>query len=233
MGETRPLGHWPACPTGSRRYGSQPAILHVDTAETGSIPWSLFQYLVHVMRDLSMDFRSWAKWGSYSSFGVWHKTSYMEHSNGGLLWIASESIREANRSNPLLMDLESAYPEPQDVRPRLPVPARGRTAQASTSGIFFNDLVSENISVPVKDLLVLAEAHSLASTTSQRMRCHWRPRLGRRIMPRTVWVCGLGGFWARRTQFLLQKAPRPKLLRGTTTSTSCSRTHGSSSRTGS
>ena len=38
--------------------------------------------------------------------------------------------------------------------------------------------------------------------------------IGRQITPRTAWVCGLECFWARRTQVLLQKASRPKLLPG-------------------
>ncbi|CAE7777980.1 unnamed protein product, partial [Symbiodinium sp. KB8] len=90
MGETRPLAI--VLPNGEALWFTTRDI-DVDTPRL-VIPWSLFQYLAMSKRPLS-GFQSWGK--------------------VGVVYI--RRVAQANRSNPLLMDLDSAYPEPQEAAP--------------------------------------------------------------------------------------------------------------------
>ena len=73
------------------------------------IPWSLFQYMAMSRRSLS-GFQSWGKVDARYIRRVAQDILHNAQQRGPIL----ERIREANRSNPLLMDLASAYPEPQN-----------------------------------------------------------------------------------------------------------------------
>ena len=120
----------------------------------------------------------------------------MEHNSGGPLWTASEK-----RAAPTHCSWTSTLPtRSHTMRLLQQVPARGRTAQASTFGIFSNDHILENILALVKVHPELAEEHFRVSTISPHMRCHWQHQLGRPTMLLTAWVCGPSGSWDRRTQ---------------------------------
>ena len=76
------------------------------------IPWSLFQYLAMSKRPLS-GFQSWGKVGVLYIRRVAQDILHGAQQRGSIM----DRIREANRSNPPLLDLNSAYPEPHDATP--------------------------------------------------------------------------------------------------------------------
>ncbi|CAE7855082.1 unnamed protein product [Symbiodinium sp. KB8] len=108
MGETRPLAI--VLPNGEALWFTTRDI-DVDTPRL-VIPWSLFQYLAMSRRPLS-GFQSWGKVGVVYIRRVAQDIIHGAQQRGSIM----DRIREANRSNPLLMDLQSAYPEPQDATP--------------------------------------------------------------------------------------------------------------------
>ena len=107
MGETRPLAI--VLPNGEALWFTTRDI-NVDTPRL-VILWSLFQYLAMSKRPLS-GFQ-WGKVGVVYIRRVAQDIIHGAQQRGAIM----DRIREANRSNPLLMDLESAYPEPQDAAP--------------------------------------------------------------------------------------------------------------------
>ena len=108
MGETRPLAI--VLPNGEALWFTTRDI-DVDTPRL-VIPWSLFQYLAMSKRPLS-GFQSWGKVGVVYIRRVAQDIIHGAQQRGSI----KDRIREANRTNPLLMDLQSAYPEPQDAVP--------------------------------------------------------------------------------------------------------------------
>ena len=86
MGETRPLAI--VLPSGEALWFTTRDNILMLTRRDWSYPGRCSSTWP-CRKDLSVDFNPGAKWGS-STFGVLHRTSFMEHSNGGLLWIASE-----------------------------------------------------------------------------------------------------------------------------------------------
>ncbi|CAE7861077.1 unnamed protein product, partial [Symbiodinium necroappetens] len=108
MGETRPLAI--VLPNGEALWFTTRDI-DVDTPRL-VIPWSLFQYLAMSRRSLS-GFQSWGKVGVVYIRRVAQDIIHGAQQRGSIM----DRIREANRTNPLLMDLQSAYPEPQDAVP--------------------------------------------------------------------------------------------------------------------
>ena len=109
MGETRPLAI--VLPNGEALWFTTRDI-DVDTPRL-VIPWSLFQYLAMSKRSLS-GFQSWGKVGVVYIRRVAQDIIHGAQQRGSIIM---DRIREANRTNPLLMDLQSAYPEPQDAVP--------------------------------------------------------------------------------------------------------------------
>ena len=103
--------HWPLCCQTERRYGSPPVILMLTRRD-----WSYHGRCSSTWpcrKDLSVDFSPGAKWGSVYIRRVAQDIIHGAQQRGAIM----DRIREANRSNPLLMDLESAYPEPQEAAP--------------------------------------------------------------------------------------------------------------------
>ena len=107
MGETRPVAI--VLPNGEALWFTTRDI-DVDTPRL--VPWSLFQYLAMSRRPLS-GFQLWGKVGVVYIRRVAQDIIHGAQQRGSIM----DRIREANRTNPLLMDLQSAYPEPQDAVP--------------------------------------------------------------------------------------------------------------------
>ena len=108
VGETRPLAI--VLPNGEALWFTTRDI-DADTPRL-VIPWSLFQYLAMSKRPLS-GFQSWGKVGVLYIRRVAQDILHGAQQRGSIM----DRIREANRSNPLLLDLNSAYPEPHDATP--------------------------------------------------------------------------------------------------------------------
>ncbi|CAE7872968.1 unnamed protein product [Symbiodinium sp. KB8] len=108
VGDTRPLAI--VLPNGEALWFT---IRDID-ADTPRlvIPWVLFQYLAMSKRPLS-GFQSWGKVGVLCIRRVAQDILHGAQQRGSIM----DRIREANRSNPLLLDLNSAYPEPHDATP--------------------------------------------------------------------------------------------------------------------
>ena len=100
MGETRPLAI--VLPNGEALWFTTRDI-DVDTPRLVIIPWSLFQYLAMSRRSLS-GFQSWGKAGVVYIRRVAQDIIHGAQQRGSIM----DRIREANRTNPLLMDLQSA-----------------------------------------------------------------------------------------------------------------------------
>ena len=108
MGDTRPLAI--VLPNGEALWFTTRDI-DGDTPRL-VIPWSLFQYLAMSKRPLS-GFQSWGKVGVLYIRRVAQDILHGAQQRGSIM----DRIREANRSNPPLLDLNSAYPEPHDATP--------------------------------------------------------------------------------------------------------------------
>ena len=108
MGDTRPLAI--VLPNGEALWFTTRDI-DADTPRL-VIPWSLFQYLAMSKRPLS-GFQSWGKVGVLYIRRVAQDILHGAQQRGSIM----DRIREASRSNPLLLDLNSAYPEPHDATP--------------------------------------------------------------------------------------------------------------------
>ena len=142
------------------------------------IPWSLFQYLAMSKRPLS-GFQSWGKVGVLYIRRVAQDILHGAQQRGSIM----DRIREANRSNPLLLDLNSAYP---DATP----PISACTGAYRPSFNFRDFLQRPHLGEhfgPGEGPPALAEEHSHAFTISPRMRCLWQHRLERRTtLPRLL-----------------------------------------------
>ncbi|CAE7249929.1 unnamed protein product, partial [Symbiodinium necroappetens] len=104
MGETGPLAI--VVPNGEALWFTTRDI-DADTPRL-VIPWSLFQYLAMSRRSLS-GFQSWGRVGV-----VYIRRVVQDIIHGAQQRGFMDRIQEASRTNPLLMDLQSAHPEPQD-----------------------------------------------------------------------------------------------------------------------
>ena len=201
VGDTRPLAI--VLPNGEALWFTTRDI-DADTPRL-VIPWSLFQYIAMSKRPLS-GFQSWGKVGV-----LYIRRVAQDILHGAQQRVAiMDRIREANRSNPLLLDLNSAYPEPHDGTP----PISACTGAHRPSFNFRDFLQRPHLGGhfgPGEGPPVQAEEHSRVSTTSPLMRCRWQHQLERRTMLRTAWDCGPNGSWDRRTQALPLRAYRPRL----------------------
>ncbi|OLQ15436.1 hypothetical protein AK812_SmicGene287 [Symbiodinium microadriaticum] len=108
VGDTRPLAI--VLPNGEALWFTTRDI-DADTPRL-VIPWSLFQYIAMSKRPLS-GFQSWGKVGVLYIRRVAQDILHGAQQRCSIM----DRIREANRSNPLLLDLNSAYPEPHDATP--------------------------------------------------------------------------------------------------------------------
>ena len=107
------------------------------------------------------------------------------------------SIKEVNRSNPWLMDLNSPYPEPSDAV--TPISAYTGTHRPHFNcRNFLRDQALDNTFIQAKDRPGQDRVGSPACTTSPSTKCRWQLHWGKPIMPPTAWACGRGRFWGKR-----------------------------------